>query len=183
MPKALALAAVFLFLVTSSHAAEDGRRARIDELIRLTHLHDMLQDQVDRARSYYLDYAQKTVAPFEAAFSAASNPETKGRLGVIVQRYSEQIDALLSADDLTALWFNNYGEGLSDDDLDQIIAFLKSPVGQRNVAANRAANSAYAAAITGQATSRVQDAARRLMADLQAEAARSSEPPMHDRAK
>jgi hypothetical protein len=74
-----------------------------------------------------------------------------------------------SSQALLHLWTRSYGNGLADDDLDQILAYYKPPIGQKDVAATKAAYSGFTAAILVERGRRLQSALDELIASLNRE--------------
>jgi hypothetical protein len=75
---------------------------------------------------------------------------------------------LSKADDLVALWSRLYGRDLSNDDLDQILAYYTSSVGRKDVAASHSAMAEFAATTGAEAQRRIRAAAEQLTTDLKA---------------
>ena len=76
------------------------------------------------------------------------------------------------AEDLAGIWSRHFVKDLSSDDLDQIIAFYTSPIGQKAVTANQEANAAYTAEVTAQSQAGIQEALKQLAAELEEEMSR-----------
>ncbi|MFI5012624.1 MAG: DUF2059 domain-containing protein [Hyphomicrobiales bacterium] len=164
MLRALAFVLVMAF-AAASPAADDVKQQKIAELIRTTKLQDMFEQQIAQSRASYLEFGKKILAQIQNE-SDVTDPAEKARLDAIFQRYLKRGTSLWKAEDLVALWSQHYGQDLSSDDLDQILAFYKSPIGQKAVAASQAATAAFTNALAIQSQQRLREAIEQLAADL-----------------
>jgi hypothetical protein len=165
MFKALAFVLV-LISATPLAAADDVRQQKIAELIRTIKLQDMFEQQIVQSRASYMAFGKKIFAQFQDQFGSSADPAQKARMASILQTYFERATTLWRAEDLAAVWSERFGRDLSNDDLDQILAFYASPVGPKVVAANQAANAALTEWVNTQSQRRMRDALEQLAADL-----------------
>ena len=170
MFKALAFVLV-LVLVTPASATADVRQQKIDELMRTIKLQDMLEQQIASSRASYVAFGKKMFAQFQDQLAPTADPAQKARMDAVLQRYFERAASLWKAEDLAAIWSQSFGQSLSDDDLDQILTFYRSPVGPKIVAASQAANAALTEAVNTQSQERLRAAIAQLAADLREAAA------------
>jgi hypothetical protein len=153
-----------------SAAADDAKQQKIAELVRVTRLQDNFERQIAQMRSSYLDFGKKIFSQIISESDA--DAEKKARLDAIFQRYVERGLSLWKAEDLVALWASYFGKDLSIEDLDQIIAFYKSPIGQKEVAANEAAIGPFTAEMRARGQSSIREAIEQLAAELKEEASK-----------
>jgi hypothetical protein len=165
MFKALAFVLV-LVLATPASAVDDVRQQKIAELMRTIKLQDMLEQQIAQTRASYMAFGKKIFAQFQDQIGSSADPAQKARMDSILQNYFERAATLWKAEDLAAVWSERFGQDLSNDDLDQILAFYRSPVGPKVVAANQAANAALTEWVNTQSQRRIRDALEQLAADL-----------------
>jgi hypothetical protein len=167
-----ALATVTLLLLSAPSMAQvDLKREKVAELMRVIRIQDLFEQQIVGSRGRYSQFGQKLL---DQILSEAPqlDDEKRGRVEAIFQRYLQNSAAQWTADELIAIWSRHYGEDLSIDDLDQIITFYQSPIGRKSLAANQAANAAYSAEVATQDQSRLQEALKRLAAELREEMGR-----------
>jgi hypothetical protein len=88
MLKALALVAVTVAAVPSQ-AAEEGKQQKIDQIIRAIGLRDMFEQQIERSRASYLEFAKHLFAKMEADLGM-TDPVQRARLDAIMQNYMER---------------------------------------------------------------------------------------------
>jgi len=170
MLKALAFATLF-GLVIPCAAQEDPKQRRIAELVRTIRMQDMFDEQLMQTRAAYSQLGKKLLEQILSE-SPDIDAEKRARLEGIFARYMEKGASRWKAEELVAIWSRHYGENLSNDELDQIIAFYKSPIGQKDIDATRAATLAYTTEVTASAQARIQDAVKQLAAELREEMAR-----------
>jgi len=163
--RALAFVLALVF-ATPLSAADDARQQKIAELMRTIKLQDMLEQQIAQSRASYVAFGKKMFAQFQDQIAPNADPAQKARMDVVLQRYFERAASLWKAEDLAAIWSERFGRDLSDDDLDQILAFYRSPVGPKIVAASVAANAALTEATNTQSQERLRAAIAQLAADL-----------------
>ncbi len=165
--------AIVMATALPSAAEADARQEKITELVRVMGLRDAFDRQIEQSRAAYAEIGKKMVAQVLAE-AGVTDPEKKARLEVIFQRYLERgaSRSQWKAEDLVEIWSRHYGQDLSDDDLDQILAFYKSPVGQRELAASQAATTGYTAEVQARSQVDMQDALKQLAAELRQEMAK-----------
>ena len=165
MFKSLAFVLV-LILATAASAAGDVRQQKLDELMRTIKLQDMIEQQIAQSRVSYVAFGKKMFAQFQDQMAPNADPAEKARMEAVLQRYIERAASLWKAEELAAIWSQHFGQDLSEDDLDQILAFYRSPVGPKIVAANEAANVAFTGTVNTQSQECLRGALQQLAADL-----------------
>ena len=165
MFKALAFVFIVVLAIPAS-AADDVRQQKLDELMRTIKLQDMIEQQIAQSRVSYVAFGKKMFAQFQDQMAPNADPAEKARMEAVLQRYIERAASLWKAEELAAIWAQHFGRDLSEDDLDQILAFYRSPVGPKIVAANEAANVAFTGTVNTQSQERLRAALQQLAADL-----------------
>jgi hypothetical protein len=168
---AMLRALAFVLVIASAtglSAEDDVKQQKIAELVRTTKLQEMFEQQVVQSRAAYVELGKKMFAQI-LDDDGSADPSKKARLDGIFQRYLQHGLSLWKAEDLVAIWSQHYGQDLGNDDLDQILAFYKSPIGQKAVAANQAASAAFTAEVTARSQARLREALQQLAADLREE--------------
>jgi hypothetical protein len=168
---AMLRALAFVLVIASAtglSAEDDVKQQKIAELVRTTKLQEMFEQQVVQSRAAYVELGKKMFAQI-LDDDGSADPSKKARLDGIFQRYLQRGLSLWKAEDLVAIWSQHYGQDLGNDDLDQILAFYKSPIGQKAVAANQQATAAFTAELAARSQARLREALQQLAADLREE--------------
>ena len=155
------------FLVSAAAmAAEPGaREQKIAQIIEAQGLHQMFQAQLDQGLVSARETGQKVVQRL-AQEAGASGPEASRKLEPIFRRYMERCATMFSARELVDVWSQDYGRGLSDAELDQILAFYRSSAGKKDVAASHAAMAAFAQKTASLGQARLDASLGQLMQEL-----------------
>ena len=74
--------------------------------------------------------------------------ETLEKIRLASEKYTETVMAAWSVEDSMAVWKEKYGAEFSEDELRQILAQTKSPLGQKELAASKRAVAAWRGFIT-----------------------------------
>ncbi len=74
--------------------------------------------------------------------------ETLEKIRLAEEKYTETVMAAWSVEDSMAVWKENYGAEFSEGELSQVLSQLKSPLGQKELAAQKRALDAWRAFIT-----------------------------------
>ncbi|MDB5971028.1 MAG: hypothetical protein JWQ90_3478 [Hydrocarboniphaga sp.] len=75
---------------------------------------------------------------------------------------------MFAADEYLATWVSLYGKSLSEEDLEQILQYYKSSIGQKDVAASQVATQAFTAWAVQQSRERSSALLSQLMSELRA---------------
>jgi hypothetical protein len=117
---------------------ESSRAAKVAELMQLTGLAQMMA----QSRAVGQAAAQKTVQSMaEQAFAKFPTipPEKRARIEDAAKQFLRDVDSGFDQDDAVRAWGRFYSESLTETELDAILAYYRSPVGQKDVSASRAA--------------------------------------------
>jgi hypothetical protein len=121
---------------------DSSRAAKVAELMQLTGLAQMMA----QSRAVGQAAAQKTVQSMsEQAFAKFPTipPEKRARIEDASKQFMRDIDSGFDQDDAVRVWGRFYSESLTETELDAILAYYRSPVGQKDVSASRAAQPQY----------------------------------------
>ena len=129
----------FLMIVAAPvvMAADDARQQKVAGIAEAAGLQAMFE-QVAQQEGVELKATAKQVLDQVFAMKPDMSSERKQQLIKLFDRVVQQY-AQRPSKDYVDLWTKFYGTDLSDDELDQILAFYKSPIGQKDVAAAKAA--------------------------------------------
>jgi hypothetical protein len=119
--------------------ADDASRAvKIAELMRLTGLAQMLAEskvtEKAAARKMVQSMSQQMFAKFPTI-----PPEQRTRLEGAERQFQRDVENGFDQEDAVRTWGRLYSQNLTDADLDAILAFYRSPAGQKDVSATGAA--------------------------------------------
>jgi hypothetical protein len=117
---------------------ESSRAAKVAELMQLTGLAQMMA----QSRAMGQAAAQKTVQSMaEQALAKFPTipPEKRARIEDAAKQFLRDVDSGFDQDDAVRAWGRFYSENLTETELDAILAYYRSPVGQKDVSASRAA--------------------------------------------
>lgn len=119
------LAAALLFGAAAVHADDASKHAKVRELFQLT----SMQNRLDQIRVSALAQARSFAAQQFASTGVSAQPNQKG-----LAAYYEKLNALVAEGynwtKLEPAYEKVYADLYTEDELDGILAFYKSPVGQ-----------------------------------------------------
>jgi hypothetical protein len=121
-----------------ARADEASRTAKVTELMRLTGLAQMLAESKLAGQAAARKMIQSMSERMFAKFPAIS-PQERARIEGAGQQFQRDVDDGFDRDDAVKTWGRLYSENLTDADLDAVLAFYRSPVGQKDVTARAAA--------------------------------------------
>jgi hypothetical protein len=163
---------------------EDSRKAKIAELVQLEGLAGMME----QSRAAGREEAARTVrAMTDKIFAQFPTipPEKRRAIEAASQQFLSQVDGSFDQDDAVRAWGQFYSQGLTDQELDAILAYHRSPAGQKDVRASQAAltqlqkyllEKRTAAAVT--AVANYAAALREIVNPSKADSIQSAGPPM-----
>jgi uncharacterized protein len=119
----LALLLVFaLTLPLAAHADEASHRTKAAEMMTVLHTQRMVQQISDNLKKQIADAADKIAGP-------TPTDDAKAKVADFEKKADQLIDAQLSWDTMQAGFTDIYTKNLTEEQLDGIIAFYKSPAG------------------------------------------------------
>jgi len=121
-----------LFLVSSFATAAD-RSDKIKDLLDSQGLLQMYEQQLKMGRDRAHQMADQMLA--QAAASLDLTAQAKTQLNDVVQEFISNAMPTWTSQDVVDAWGKYYGSKFSDEELDQLTAFYRSPLGQKDVAA------------------------------------------------
>jgi hypothetical protein len=134
-------------LGTSVALAQDaGKTAKIEEMLRLTKTDEMMQQVMSQMKAMNLQQLQKNLAPDEKAQAAEMQ-----------QKIFDLVNAKMSWEKFKPAIVQIYAEVYTDEELDGILAFYRSPAGHAMIEK------------MPQLMSRTMAVAQKLMGDIQPE--------------
>lgn len=123
------LLALFLFAPLAAHAdAPASKQAKAEELLQLTHMDRLMTQMLDQ-----MSMRMKTTADEQAA-SMHMTPQQKTLYDDYQQKLNQLLASNLTWDKMKPVMVQVYSDTYTDQELDGILAFYRSPAGQAMVA-------------------------------------------------
>jgi hypothetical protein len=148
MPKLLILCISCVLGCASPTAVpiDASKRVKLERLMELQGIYDAMNSQREAGRAQIVSSCEKQLAQMRKSY-----PLVSADLLDVAERGAQQIADdfanVMDPDDLVPIWIEHYGSHLTEDDIDQILAYWESPVGRKDAAATRAAAPIYAAEV------------------------------------
>jgi len=110
----------------------DPKAARVAELIRVKHLREDFQERLVKGRADYEARANKLMTAEQARFSP--RPDFERQFQAIHARFVSTIETPMAVDAYMQVVTQYYREHYTEADLDGLIRFYSSPLGQKELA-------------------------------------------------
>jgi hypothetical protein len=156
---------VLVLLGTAAAAEPVSREERILELVRATGLAEMLEQSRDSARSQAGQLSDQMLGDF-LKNARALTAEQSDAVSLAARRFAEACAASFDVNDAVAAWGQYYAATLTDQELDEILGYYSSPIGQKDVAASKSAMPLWQAHLAARSAASMQAAMERYMAEL-----------------
>jgi hypothetical protein len=101
-------------------ADEAGKKAKIEEMLRLTHYDQMMQQMLEQMKSMQLEQLKKSDLPAEAR--AQSEEVQQKTMALVADR--------MSYEKIKPMFVQIYADVFSEEEIDGIVSFYKSPSGK-----------------------------------------------------
>jgi uncharacterized protein len=111
-----------LCLPLTAHADEASRRAKAEEMVQLLHMDTLMKQLMDGMR-------QQVSTTTQQLAGKTLTPQDQARLDEFQQKLYAMIDAQIGWKAIEPDILDLYAETFTDDELDGILAFYKSPAG------------------------------------------------------
>lgn len=128
------IAFCIMMLSASAVADEVSKTAKLKELMELQKLTEVVEERRARSREQVKEMAPQMSKAFQIQAPNASQADL-AEADAAYATFVDGIDAAWSTEDVIHDWGRLYGEHVTEDELDQIIAFYRSPVGMKNALA------------------------------------------------
>ncbi|GAC1355215.1 MAG: hypothetical protein NVSMB3_00020 [Acidobacteriaceae bacterium] len=120
----LALASAFLLALPLAHADQASKRAKIQEMITLTNSEQMMNQMLDQMSAVMKSAATRQAAKYQFT------PEQQQIQDKFNARISAIIAESLSMDKIRPIILQTYDETYSEEEIDGILNFYRSPIGK-----------------------------------------------------
>ena len=167
----LFVASAILCLAASvAHADEASKTAKAEEFLRLSKMEEIRQRIMDLAMR------QMKAGLVQQIMGVKLSPDQETALGEFEDKVARVMSDALAWEKLKPAYVRLYTEAYSEAELDDIIAFYRSPTGQ-SVVAKGPALMAKASEIAQQRLATVMPELQTLMRDFTSQAAQTERPP------
>jgi len=157
------IVAILLSLSTACAAAD--RSAKIRSLMEAQGLLGMLEQQMSLGRQQARRQADQLLDQMMGA--AKPPPEAIPRLRKASEEFMAALQSPWTAQEIVDVWAGVYGAAFSDEELDQLIAFYLSPLGQKDVRASQEALPKLSQHFDERLRPILENATRKYMSDIQ----------------
>jgi uncharacterized protein len=128
-PKLLSLAGILLCVAVSAlHADEASKTAKVEEFFRVSHTEQMLSQTMSMALN------QTKSGVLQQMAGVHSTPEETKSLNDFQDKMSAILTNALSWEKLKPIFVKVYADAFTEEELDGLVAFYKSPAGQAMIA-------------------------------------------------
>jgi len=155
-------------VVFAAAANAQTRQELMVELVRVQGLQEIFDETLEQSKAAAQQYGREMFSQMLAG-AGDIEPTKRERLEAVLQRFLDRCAAMWKSDELLALWTKSYGTDLNDADLKQMLAYYKSPIGAKDVAAAKLATRAFVAASNAEGQRRMQASLQLLVSDIKAE--------------
>ena len=121
-----------------ARADDSSRAAKIAELMKLTGVAQIVAESNVAGRAAARKTVQSMTDSMLAQFPDIP-PDKRTRIEGAAQQFLRDVDTGFDQDDAARAWGRFYSESLTETELDAILTYYQSPVGQKDVSASRAA--------------------------------------------
>lgn len=161
----LSLSIALLLVCTDATAEPLTREDKIAELVRATGLAEMLEQSREAARAQAGQMSDQMLGDL-LKDSKALTAEQNDAISLAARQFAEACAASFDVGDAVAAWSRYYAETLSDQDIDEILRYYTSPIGQKDVAASKAAMPLWQAHLASRSSASMQVAIEQYVAEL-----------------
>ncbi len=162
--------AVAALIISAAPAAfaQEGRQELVQKILVVQGLQEQFEQQLADQRKSLEGYGTKMLEDVLAQEGRKATAREKAAFDRFVTRGAQ----MFSAKELAAKWAASYGADLSVSDLREILQHYQSPIGKKEVIANKAAMAAFSVWMSSEAHARTDALIAGLMKDLQPPAKR-----------
>lgn len=168
---------VFLFVSVLCFCPSLARAASKSELIQELMRVQGLQEMIEQARianeAQVQQAAQRMIQELRTQFSSVPEPLMKDLMGA-VERFTRNAAGGWTASEAVERWEQLYGAGMSAEDVAKVLEFCKSPVGQKDIAATKAAMPKWGAFFAERGAATMDRAMKAYVAEVQQIVSRAS---------
>jgi hypothetical protein len=117
---------------------EDSKTSKITELVQLQGLTRMMEQTKAASREAATQMVRSMTDKMFVQFPNIP-PETRAAIEAASKQFLSEVDNGFDQNDAVRAWGRFYSQGLTEKELDAIVAYYRSPIGQKDVRASQAA--------------------------------------------
>ncbi|MEJ7805598.1 MAG: DUF2059 domain-containing protein [Telluria sp.] len=155
-----------LFVCSHAQADEASKRAKISKLVAAQGLELMFQQQLDASKVAMIDLGKNIVRSL--ADPKVPETEEQKRIAPVFNRFVARTGEMFSAKELVDSWASHYGKNLTEAEIDKILAYYTSPIGQKDVKSSQAAMVGFSTMMSAESNNRAMKLLDQLKIDLNA---------------
>ena len=159
----LALVAVLAACATQPPVTEKDRGVLVERIVKAQRLQEQFDQQLTQQREIMRGYATKMSEQAAAEGGGALTPQQKE----VLNQFMDKASTLFSGKELADRWSSAYGKDLSVEELQQIVSYYESPIGQRDVSASKSTLTAWTTWMNTEGQARSSGLIEQLVQDLQ----------------
>ena len=137
----ICIAVVFSLVCAAAPAAD--RSEKIRELMEAQGLVEMFEQQIQAGREQTRKMADEMIVKVLSTLNPP--PEFQAKISDATRNFVEAAQCPWTSRDIVEVWGKYYGAKFSDKELDQLLKYYRSPLGQKDVIASREALVPYTA--------------------------------------
>jgi hypothetical protein len=146
--KALTAIAVLLVLAFGCAPRESKPKSQLlDEIVEAQGLRKLAEETKAAAAAEAKEAGRMSYEEMKQRMPSVQK-ETLEKIRLASEKYTDTVMAAWSVEDSMAVWKEKYGADFSENELQQILADLKSPLAQKELAASKRAVAAWRGFIT-----------------------------------
>ncbi len=157
---------LIVFMVIPVLAVADERMDKITTLVKAQGLLGMWQQQMESGKLESERQAQSMID--QAMLHLSPDEQYKKRFKEALGHFIRKAQGGWTAEQLVEVWAGYYGPKFSDRELDQLIAFYSSEVGQKDIAATKATLAEFTLHVQNKNQPLMDDAFKGYVAELRA---------------
>ena len=162
MKHAIIIAA--LLVCTHAQADDASKRAKISKLVVVQGLEPLFQQQLDASKVAMVDLGKKMIDSMREP--GATETDMDKKINPIFERFVASAGEIFSAKELVESWSAHYGKDLTEAEIDKILAYYSSPIGQKDVKSSQAAMAGFSAMMNAQTEKRAMKLFDKLKSDM-----------------
>jgi hypothetical protein len=140
MIRSLIIAALLIFSCGEVFAQEN-RDALIRRIVEVQGVNKMFEEQYAQQRNTMTAHAKQMYAQMMASTGEKESEKSRE----IFMRFMKKSLEMISVSEMTNRWISHYGTNLSDQDLKDILAYYKTEIGKKDIAATQTAMKPFTA--------------------------------------
>ena len=128
---------IILFAVFPVFAVAEDKEEKIKHLMEAQGLLSMFESQLEMGKVQSEKVGKQMMDQLLSQMNP--NEEFQGRLSAAFNNYMDKVTAPWGANEIVSAWSQYYGQQFTEEELDSLVDFYTSPIGQKEVKASKIA--------------------------------------------